>query len=155
MSWSFIVLMIDVLLVFCYFIIVRGVDLEKPTGANLQKAPSAENETFWLMVIFILYLLWDVVTKAVISDPGREKFFRRIFGKEFWERGWVSVVCAILSYLAWVELHTLSKPQNVSLADASLLSLVFLFRGMKEKKWLATVICFSGFFAFLIIATHT
>ena len=104
------------------------------------------------MVVFGGYLVWDIVTKAVISESGSRNFLRRLFGREFWRRGWISFSCAVLSLLAWSTLHAVSGQEDVLCADMSLLSLVFLFRAMKEKARVTTAICLAGFVVFLIIA---
>jgi len=149
-SWEFLVLLLDVLLVILYFIIVKGVDSEKTPDGHITIVPSAENETLWIMVVFAVYLIWDFLTKFVISE---QKTVRARLS-EFWNRGWVSVVCLLLAIFGWYTLRAVQGPRNVVLADVSLLSLVFLFRALKEKKgWGWGFLLVVAFVAPLIVAT--
>ncbi len=147
-SWPFVVLLLDVFLVICYFIVVKGAEMPNSTG---DVTPSAENEAFWVLIVFVGYLLWDFLTKAVIIDPptsssstpvkgsppssGRPTLRQRFFGRRFWERGWISLVCTTLALLAWLLLRSASTLQSVVLVDITLLSLVLLFRALKQEKW--------------------
>lgn len=115
-SFRFVELLIDVALVVSYFIIVNGV--EKPDDAG-RLTPSARVETFWITVIFVYYLVWDLMTKARSWDM-------------LVERGWASLACAALAVFGFFRLPLDSaSPLAVAAADVSLLSLVLLFRGMK------------------------
>lgn len=96
-SWSFVVLMLDVVLVICYFVVVKGV--EKPDGNEI--TASAYNETTWILIVFVGYLLWDFLTKGVIQDQdGTLTFFGRISGTHFWAQGlcvtFVHIPCSSL-----------------------------------------------------------
>lgn len=152
-SSAFLVLLLDVLLVIFYFIIVKGVDIVREINGQIRVKPSAANETLWVMVVFGGYFIWDVVTKAVIGNK-KSTWLHRFFSKDLWERGWVSVVCFTLALIAWLKLDSVTRESSVLLADASLFSLVFLFRAMKLKSWGWAIATGLGYVVFFIMATH-
>lgn len=132
-SWEFVILLVDVLLVLFYFILVRGVEMPK---AGEQLMPSASNEARTIGLIFIFYFVWDVLTKAVVSEEGAAStFFRRLVSGRMKERGWSSFVCMLLGGLAWLCLSDATGRIRVVLVDTSLLFLVLLFRAWKERGW--------------------
>jgi hypothetical protein len=61
-SWPFIVLLLDVFLVICYFIIVKRAETPKSTGKII---PSAENETFWVL-IFLLAIFCGIFLRKLL-----------------------------------------------------------------------------------------
>jgi hypothetical protein len=80
-GWPFVVLLIDVGLVILYFILVRGVEVPKENQGSFMLTPSARNESLTVAAIFLGYLLWDFLTKAVVPpeppvEP--ETFWRRL-----------------------------------------------------------------------------
>jgi hypothetical protein len=141
-SWAFVVLLVDVALVVFYFIIARGVDVATTPSGQVSVSPSAEKETFWVMVVLLVYLLWDVLTKALIPAPeAQTNFWRRLWGREFWERGWVSVVCAAAGVVSWLCLHAAASVRGIIAADVALLALVLLFRALKQRHWPWSTVC--------------
>lgn len=149
----FLVLLLDVALVIFYFIIVRGV--ERPREGVV--TPSAANETLWILVIFAGYFTWDFLTKAVAASPAVTSppvtppgFFQRLFGKEFWKRGWITLLCTVLAFIAWILLRDVVTQTKVILADITLLSLVLLFRAMKQKTKTWVTVCSLAFVASLL-----
>lgn len=133
---GFVVLLLDLALVVFYFILARGA--EKPVRQIV--TPSAKNETTWILIIFVGYFIWDVLTKAVPTVTGRS-FMKRLFGIELWERGWITFVCVLLAGLIWLLLKSASTQTGVVLADITLLSLVLLFRAFKAKTKRWTIVC--------------
>lgn len=133
---GFVVLLLDLALVVFYFILARGA--EKPVHHVV--TPSAKNETTWILIIFVGYFVWDVLTKAVPAVADRS-FLKRLFGIELWERGWITFVCVLLAGLIWLLLKSTSTQTGVVLADISLLSLVLLFRAFKAKEKSWTIVC--------------
>ncbi len=77
------------------------------------------------MVVFITYFVWDFCTKLLKKNERGQYLMV--------QRGWASLVCAFLGVLVFCFSEETSDTAPVLLADASLLSLVFLFRAMKEK----------------------
>jgi len=155
-SLPFLILLVDVALVVFYFIIVKGVEV--PGAGARMVTPSSENETFWVLVVFAGYFLWDFLTKAVASvtaefgngptsQPG---FWKRLSGKEFWSRGWVSLLCVVIALGTWWKLGGISGQWGVVWTDIALISLVFLFRALKQSMCTWTCICIVG----LVIAFY-
>jgi hypothetical protein len=144
-NWPFVVLLVDVGLVFLYFLLVHGAEVPK---SGKQVEPSASNETTTLAIIFIGYFVWDLLTKAVIAPPDCDlSFWQRCKSGRMQERGSISLYCMILAILAWFFLRSVGTLAGVLIVDASLLCLVFLFRAWKEKKkkkdkcyWIAIVL---------------
>ena len=125
-SRNFVELVVDLLLVGVYFFIAKGAELPDKNGVV---TPSLVNETKWMPVVFILYLLWDVLTK-LFEGP------RVVNGR--WpivQRGWGTVLCLIMAFGAKSHLAGISNvtTSNVLTADGALLCLVFLFRAAKAK----------------------
>jgi len=138
-SAAFIVLLVDVFLVICYFIIVRGVDIQRIGDTIVRVVPSSANETRWSMVIFCVYFLWDILTKAVIvpADERSKKMWRRLIDKNLWDRAWITIVCLLIAFALWLETRTFTNALSVVAVDIALVALVLLFRALKEKssKW--------------------
>jgi hypothetical protein len=128
-SWEFVVLLLDVLLVIAYFIIVKGVDIQRPSDARVVIEPSAGNETLWVMIVFAGYSTWDFLTKAIMSAPDADS------GARFWPRGSISLGCLIIAWATWYFLGKTTNPTGVVLVDAALLSLVLCYRAMKQGHW--------------------
>ncbi|HXO43384.1 MAG TPA: hypothetical protein VN999_18185 [Thermoanaerobaculia bacterium] len=119
-SWEFLVLLLDVSLVIFYFILVRTVEF-----AGEGRAPSiapAERVAFWIKVIFFLYLLWDFPTKIASGIPLRSWFGEFIVP---------TVVCLALAFVAGCLVNGADCSHLVT-ADLALLSLVLLFRALKN-----------------------
>src|SRR5262249_9001721 len=55
-SWPYALLLIDVGLVICYFVIAKAAGI--PTANTDPITPSAERGSFWLMIFFAGYILW-------------------------------------------------------------------------------------------------
>jgi len=148
-SAPFFVLLLDVFLVVCYFIIVRGVDIERTRDDVYQLTPSSANETLWLMVVFIGYFSWDVLTKAVLGyqEEKDKTFLQRIAGVRFWKRSWSSLTCCLLAITAWLFLGQFTQPFVVTLVDGALIALVFLFRALKQGTWTWAGTMFALFLA--------
>lgn len=126
-SVAFVVLMLDVALVVFYFIIARGV--EKPSS------PNAGHETFWVMMIFAVYVAWDLTTKAVAADPdgvAPSTFWDRLTGP-FLERGWISMLCAVIAFGIWWFLNGVTTVRPVVATDITLVALDLFFRALKQR----------------------
>lgn len=153
-SWPFLILLTDVALVVLYFLLVVGAEL--PPQGTLEEphpsvTPSTWNEAVFVAWIFCGYFIWDVLTKAVIPEEesmpngSLGKFFGRFFSNRLWNRGWISLVCMLLGGVAGFCLSEVRDERGVVIVDASLFSLVFLFRAWKENRWKVSIL-------FLILA---
>lgn len=125
-TWAFVVLFLDVVLVVFYFIVVKGVDF-----ASVEGASSAMNETFWVMAIFFVYLLWDILTKFV-SVEDRATLLERLQEKGRWRRPLITLACVGLAWLVYALNRNATNLQAVLLTDAALLCVVLVFRSLKE-----------------------
>jgi hypothetical protein len=130
----------DIFLVVCYFIIVKGAETlypKKPEDPPI--GPNGYNQTLWSMIIFSAYLLWDILTK--LFDRRFKKIdstnFKRkvaIDATQFWQRSWQTLLCLLTAITIFILMqHEASKWQIVCV-DLLLGSLFLLFRGLKEKK---------------------
>jgi hypothetical protein len=108
------------------------VEIDEVDG-ELEFTPNASKESFWLIVIFFFYLVWDFLTKAVIAPDGdTSTFIERIGGSIFWQRAWASAACLAASFACYWSFHDVTSRSAVLLADGALLSLVLLFRAFKD-----------------------
>jgi hypothetical protein len=137
-SFPFIILLIDITLVIIYFIIANGGEHYISESKSMEKA-SAKNETFWVMIIFIIYFIWDIVTKSVVilyekDGNGRYKKKYKCNFSELFNRSIATIFCLIVS--VYFYLHYLGKDLTgiqVLFVDVNLLLLFLLFRGWKQK----------------------
>jgi len=116
---EFVVLLLDALLVVIYFIIVRAVDVNVISEDNIRLNASAQPEAFWILVIFWIYLVWDIPTKWPLTKP------------ENGVRVLATAFCLTLAYVIKKSVES-ADPAHVLTADLALLSLVLLFRALKD-----------------------
>jgi hypothetical protein len=139
-SVPFITLLLDISLVISYFIIVRGAEIINypKTGEENVVAPDIHNETFWTVIIFTIYLLWDLVTKLFEStfefdNSGVYVKKYPMRPKEFASRAWPTFLCVLLSlFIYWLSEKITPTKFNTVLIDFVLIFLFFLFRGFKQ-----------------------
>ncbi len=146
-SFEYVVLLTDIFLVICYFIIVRGTEISSTQGM-IDKGtlrliypvlePNCFIETFWSMIIFIVYFIWDVVTKYFsaefqLEDSG-SNFFRKY--RASISRGAImrilpTLVCCIFSIIIFLVCCHDSN-YGTALVDLILICLFLTFRGWKQ-----------------------
>ncbi len=135
-EWEFIVLLMDVLLVILYFILVRTVDFGNEQDAP-RIAPAARVATL-MLIIFALYLLWDVLTKVCIYWKYRDKSKKGLL--EHYDSSWLrtfgvrmvpSTVCLILSCVTLWLVRKADAPHMLT-ADLAMIGLILLFRALKD-----------------------
>jgi hypothetical protein len=133
---EFVVLLIDVACVVCYFILARQVDFRpSENGHPAEYHPSAKPESHWIFIIFCLYLFWDAWTKVVVHFVGRRfkstkddvKWYPYYFVRFF-----PTLICLGLAYWAWTRFNGQLSAAQVVIADGALLMLVLLFRALKD-----------------------
>lgn len=140
-EWLFIVLLLDVLLVVLYFIMVRKVEIGNSLlGGKYFGAPSAREETLWMILIFAAYAAWDTVAEVLVkfchpcgpaSDADLSKTRRRLPGL-IAKHAFASFVCSCLAFVAYCTTATrVHSVGAVVVTDLALIDLVFLFRAMK------------------------
>lgn len=126
-SLSFLILLLDLLLVICYFIIVKSID-KNP------ESPTCNSEIYWSWFIFILYACWDILTKLIIEDKTSGKIKREPILKKYFNRAYQAPICFCITYFIIWPLRTVSTPKTVICVDIMLISVFILFRGMKSLK---------------------
>jgi hypothetical protein len=127
---AFLVLLLDVALVVFYFIIVRRFE-----GPTKSLEGSAGPETFWVFAIFVVYVLWDFVTKVMAGDPKRPlPFWQRLSSSSgpFWVRGGISMQCCVVALVVWCVLKGASTWPGVVATDAGLVTLDLFYRSRKQ-----------------------
>lgn len=124
-QWRFVILLLDVSLVITYFILVRTVDFGKETGPA--RIDPSSTVAFWILIIFLQYLVWDVVSKVFLYTDGKEGRWLRTYGS----RMLPTLVCFGIAATVWRQVQTSDLPHQVS-ADFALLWLVLLFRALKD-----------------------
>lgn len=121
-QWEFFVLLLDVALVITYFILVRTVDFGKESRID---PPSTLASCF--LAIFILYFVWDVITKICIYLRKKQGSWFRVYGV----RMIPTVLCLLL--VALIKYATVNAdPPHYLTADVAFLAVVLLFRALKD-----------------------
>jgi len=138
---GFLVLLLDLWLVIAYFVIAKSVDrIVSPAGAPISFVNERETEALWVLVTFIGYAIWDALTKLRRDSSELQFKFRKLITtilKRYMKRGWVSLICMAFAFAVYESLPDKipsrgESPNAVLLTDGALLSLVFLFRALKQ-----------------------
>jgi hypothetical protein len=127
-QWEFSLLLLDVSMVICYFVLVRAVNFER---GGTHEIASAEYVAKMVLVIFGLYFAWDFITKVLIYWRDRRRGVEsKDWGPELARMG-PTLFCLFLA--VWLSRIAASADDVHRLTvDLALLSLVLLFRGLKE-----------------------
>jgi hypothetical protein len=134
-SWQYLILLIDISLVICYFILVRGSEVDSNITHAIQPA-NAYIETFWSCVIFSLYFVWDFFTKVptLHYEKGDTYFIKKtIYKFSSLERTSSTLFCMFVSLIIFITMKNETDPWIVSIVDCILISLFFIFRGLKQE----------------------
>ena len=115
-SLPYLLLLIDIGLLTAYFIFAKEAGIPEAKSEPIK--PSAKPESFWLMMVFGGYILWDIVTYIFQEGTGWAPIYPTIF-------------CFGLSILAWFAFKRVTLRAAVVVADLGMLALIFLFRAMK------------------------
>lgn len=125
-EWPFVVLLLDTAMVVTYFILVRTVDFSN----DHHRIDSAHAVALWHVVIFVLYLLWDVVTKVVMQQAPRLSLLTDPKLRPSLYRIVPTLLCLGTSWWMWRAFPS-AKSEYLLTADFALLSMVLLFRALK------------------------
>ena len=119
-----------------YFILVRSVDFGKDQAVP-HIAPASE-VALLMLVIFALYLLWDILTKVLIFWKYRDKSKKSLrvnFDSSWWRTNGVrmlpSTACLFLSWITIRFVRSVDAPHMLT-ADLALIALILLFRALKD-----------------------
>jgi hypothetical protein len=127
LSWNFVGLLLDVLLVILYFILVRDAEV-LPDAPFTLGAPTAVPEARWIIWIFAVYVIWDIVSDVVKEKNARTSL--ATIGLALASTA-CSIICVTLAFIASQVAEDARSPWSVILVDAALLSVVLLFRVIK------------------------
>lgn len=129
-QWSYLLSVLDIILVGLYFLLVHQVELLNvtafPTSSDNSKLviidPSSRPEAIIIFIIFVLYLAWDV-----FSWIAKEKEYGP----------WPSVICSVLTAVAvLIPRKDSPDPMLVITLDAYLATIAVFFRALKQfQKW--------------------
>src|SRR5437773_2263437 len=131
----FVGLLLDVFLVILYFITVAGVEIQEMNGEPVLGQASAEPEAFWLMIVFGVFAVWDLLADVLSKDCIPKMRSARATLRKLPDLVFVSlfasVVCCGMSWATWSLALLRQSMKDIILLDINLLALVFLFRAMK------------------------
>lgn len=123
---TYVLAVIDCLLVGIYFALVRGAEVVSASPLHdATKSPSLrESDSIWetrvLAVVFLLYLVWDVVS---LGDPDRKKKGNVI--------PWPSLLSIALAVWLCIVANRSQALYDVVAIDLGLVALVLFFRAAK------------------------
>lgn len=119
---QFVDLLLDVVLVIIYFVIVAQVEIPKTAG-TINAMPSARPEAIGLLVVFGVYIVWDVFTDVLRSQNKLSAFLVHVTA---------SILCLLGSFACiWVSWH-IARGASVIAVDVALIAIVFAFRALKR-----------------------
>lgn len=134
-SVPFLGLLLDVGLVIVYFILIQEVDIRESASDGTFISPSAYPEALWLLVVFLVYLIWDIVTDVWSpgSIPPQPTLAKKVsvVGRAVIACTICSAICVFLSALALFAARENASVMSVVLLDVALLAVVLLFRVLK------------------------
>lgn len=143
-SISFIILLLDLVLVIIYFIVIHSVETYNDERKVAMPA-EAMTETRWSIIIFLIYVIWDILTKLIDEKYnliGAVYIRKRVINlKAFVTRTWPTVICLFLCLLIYMTLKSkfyqniISSDKNeyVVVVDILLFLIFAIFRGLKQK----------------------
>ena len=137
-SLPFVGLLLDVFLVIVYFVVVRSVEIDEKDGARFLTAPSAVPEAQWIVVVFGIYVAWDLVTD-VLSPGCIPEHLRRLewlskLGRAALTSVYCSVVCLAMATIALMLAQGHRRSAEVLLVDGMLLTTILFFRTIKTTE---------------------
>lgn len=116
-SWPYVLLLIDVAILICYFLMIRSVIIPKEVWTFV---PSAREDSFFLVIIFLGYFFWGLVNHLCLHG-----------GTEFWMHAWPTMVGCGLTLLVWFVIRNRKGAGAAICVDVFLLAIVFSYRYVK------------------------
>lgn len=134
-SLQYAILLVDMFLVVCYFIIVNGAEVDSKLE-NIP-LPNSHIEVMWTMIIFSTYLIWDIITKLVEFDfkydHDSKTIKRKIrLTKIFPKRIAPTFLCWAFSVIFYYYMNDENRIHFVAIIDVILIALFLTFRGFKQ-----------------------
>ncbi len=136
-SISFVILLIDLFLVICYFSLVKSVENLLPVKeagkeAMTKRAPESVYGVMWSLIIFGSYFVWDIFSKLIVEDPISHKAQVTAESQEkFLKRGLQSLGCFIITLILIRPMTSGKAPSQIVFTDVALFFTFVLFRGLK------------------------
>ena len=137
-SIAFIGLLVDVFLVVIYFIIVRQVDIEQKGDSPVLLPPSAVPEALLLLVVFVVYAVWDLVTDVFSPGCIPHGLGARAWISKTARLGLVSTIASDMCIFFIGVAYCIARrtehrhdSTQVVLIDVALLLMIFFFRAIK------------------------
>ena len=139
LAFPFMMLLIDVFLVVCYFVLSEGAELptNNPANQEVQLTASAQPETVWILVILVTYLIWNLV--LLIHDWWYDS--QIVSAAKRASRALTAIAAVVLAGGAFWFGREVADDCKVLMIDGALLAAVLTFRiqGVDEKgvlrKW--------------------
>jgi hypothetical protein len=125
-TFAFWMLLIDVFLVVCYFVLSEAAEIPKSdaaTGGIVVEA-SARPEVFWCAVIMGTYLLWNICVAIRGMCIKGQRFFDN---QRFWRMLSAIISLIIVGIAYWFRVDATSAA-SVVCVDVALICSVFVFR---------------------------
>ena len=141
-SIEYLILLVDIFLVIAYFMIVRGTEVSSTqaiiTGNTMQynfpvQPPDSFTERLWVMIIFFMYFIWDLLTKIFKQNFVKHEEEYKISKIPVWEfkRSSITVICWLASVFTLICFKV--QTENTVLAvDIMLIAIIWAFRGWKQ-----------------------
>jgi hypothetical protein len=135
-------LLVELLLVVLYFILARSVELQSKEAPPVTiTTPSLIPEAWWLTLIFLGYVVWDIFYDALPSHLPKDKrplagvpvlSWLIVLTSGFIARCWVSLACAGGAWLVLRYAAPSQTPLQVAFGDLALICVVVWFRIAKS-----------------------
>jgi len=152
-GWPFVVLSMDVALVILYFIIVRGAEVPAGDPATDPKykipSPSAEYAAFWVFIVFVGYLCWNVVTQIVMGKKLNPH------NPQWYQTWWSTAIFCGASLSIWYFFKGTVGQHKVAEVKVGLLFLMADFRAVKENHFGWIIACTCIILIFLTLSHCT
>jgi hypothetical protein len=118
-SWAYLLLLVDIWLLVCYFIFIKAAEIPHSATESLT-TPSPRSASFWLMIIFLTYVGWDGINFWVLHRLA-----------VFWAAGWPTVLCFVIAFITWLLATRIETKMGFILVEILIFLLIVLFRGLK------------------------
>jgi hypothetical protein len=135
-SWQFIGLLLDVLIVVLYFVLIKQVEVKTKEDTPRLIPASARPESLWLCWIFAVYAFWDLCTDVFPPECLKWEglgYLRKvwIFVRASFVSVFASIVCGGMSCYVYNRAEGDLTAEKIVALDIALICIVVLFRLLK------------------------
>jgi hypothetical protein len=124
-SWPFVLLLIDLAILVCYFLMVGAVTAPK---ADWVFVASAREDSFLLLVIFLGYFFWGIVNQLCLNSGW----------DQLWTHAWPTLAGCFIMLAIWLLVRKRQTAKSAIIADIVMLATVLAYRYVKAKLAFAT-----------------